>query len=420
MKDTMVSPARTAGVWREPGWRDRLARRLVNRQLEGLEHGRLTVVGPFGTQTFGGSADLSAIVTVSDPAVYRRMLTGGTLAAARSYVRGEWSADDLTTVCRLFTRNMEVAYRMERGWGRLSQTALRAVQWIRRNTRRGSRRNIEAHYDLGNEFFQLFLDETMSYSCGIFEREDSTLVEASRAKIDHICRKLDLQPTDHLLEIGTGWGELAIHAASCYGCRVTTTTISRQQYDLAVNRIRDAGLADRVTVLLSDYRDLQGSYSKLVSVEMIEAVGAEFLDTFFARCGRLLAPGGRMVIQAITVPDHRYEEYLQSVDFIQQDVFPGSCLVSVGAMQAAAARTTDLTADDVEDLTPHYARTLELWRLRFLDRLDDVRRLGYSEEFIRRWLFYLCSCEAGFAERSTGLVQVVFHRPDESGDGVRS
>jgi cyclopropane-fatty-acyl-phospholipid synthase len=410
MNHTMMSPA-AVGALRRPGWADRLAVRLIERQLATLREGRLTVSGPFGTRTFGGGGDLAATITVREVAAYRRVLTGGTLAAARSYVRGDWTTDDLPSVCRIFTRNMETAYRLEGGWARLSEPWLRAARWLRRNTRRGSRRNIQAHYDLGNDFFQLFLDDTLSYSCGIFERADASLHGASVAKMDRICRKLDLRPDDHLLEIGSGWGGLAMHAAARFGCRVTTATISSEQRALALERVRAAGLADRVTVLLADYRDLGGCYDKLVSVEMIEAVGAAFLDTFFAQCGRLLAPGGRMVLQAITVPDDRYARYLGSVDFIEQDVFPGSCLVSVGAMRAAASRTTRLQPGAVEDLTPHYAATLRCWRERFLDRLDQVRRLGYSDEFIRRWEFYLCACEAGFAERSTGLVQIEFAQP---------
>jgi len=296
------------------------------------------------------------------------------------------------------------------GWARLSKPFFAAAHWARRNTRRGSRRNIEAHYDLGNDFFRLFLDETMTYSCGVFEDEGTSLADAQRAKIDGICRKLNLQPADHLLEIGTGWGGFALHAATRYGCRVTTTTISRQQWEVATRRVHEAGLADRVQVLLADYRDLTGSHDKLASVEMIEAVGATFLNTFFERCGRLLRSGGRMVLQAITVPDGRYESYLRSVDFIRQDVFPGSSLVSVNAMNDAAARSTTLRPEAVDDLTPHYARTLREWRQRFLARLEDVRRLGYSEEFIRRWDLYLASCEAGFAEGTTGLAQVSYAR----------
>ncbi len=400
--------ARADASPREAGWIDRAARHLVDRLLRDLRHGRLTVVDASGVRAFGTSGDLSATIHVADPILYQRLLTGGTLAAARSYVRGEWWSDDLTTVCRIMARNMDVADRFDSGWARLSKPFFAAAHWARRNTRRGSRRNIGAHYDLGNSFFRLFLDETMTYSCGVFEEATSSLAEAQRAKIDRICRTLNLQPTDHLLEIGTGWGEFAIRAATTYGCRVTTTTISRQQWEVATQRVREAGLEARVDVRLTDYRDLTGTFDKLVSVEMIEAVGAAFLDTFFQQCGRRLAPGGRMVIQAITVPDSRYEGYLRSVDFIRQDVFPGSSLVSVKAMNDAVARATDMHAEAIDDLTPHYARTLREWRGRFMARLDDVRRLGYPEDFIRRWEFYLASCEAGFTEATTGLVQVAY------------
>jgi len=419
MKPT-VATATLSDTHARKGWLDGVAHRLVDRTLTGLREGRLTVVSPFGTCAYGTTGDLAATIHVADPSMFRRLLTGGTLAAARSYVRGEWRADDLTAACRIVARNLDVADRLDGGWARVSAPFFAAVHRARRNTRSGSRRNIHAHYDLGNEFFALFLDDSMTYSCGIFEHEQSSLAEAQLAKVDRILEKLHLKPTDHLLEIGTGWGALAIRAASRFGCRVTTTTISRQQRDVAERRVRDAGLADRVEVLLADYRDLTGTYDKLVSIEMIEAVGAEFLDTFFEHCGRRLGPGGRMGIQAITVPDSRYEGYVRSVDFIRQDVFPGSSLVSVRAMNDAAARSTDLHHESVEDLTPHYARTLREWRARFLDRLDDVRSLGYSEDFIRRWEFYLASCEAGFAEATTGLVQMVYTRPTSGSVGDQS
>jgi len=420
MKDSLAA-ARLSDTHVSKGtWLDGTAYRLVDRTLNGLREGRLTVISPFGSRAYGHSGELAATIHVADPAMFRRLLTGGTLAAARSYVRGEWRADDLTAVCRIVARNLDVADRLDSGWARLSAPFFGAVHRARRNTRGGSRRNIHAHYDLGNEFFALFLDDTMTYSCGVFEHDQSSLADAQRAKIDRILQKLHLQPTDHLLEIGTGWGALAIRAAAHYGCRVTTTTISGHQRDVAESRVRQAGLTDRVTVLLADYRDLTGTYDALVSIEMIEAVGAEFLDTFFAQCGRRLRPGGRMGIQAITVPDSRYDGYVRSVDFIRQDVFPGSSLVSVGAMNDSAARTTDLRPESVEDLTPHYARTLREWRTRFLDRLDDVRSLGYPEEFIRRWEFYLASCEAGFAERTTGLVQMVYAGPASAPTGDRS
>lgn len=408
MTETILDPG-AAGA-RNASLLDRAARRLVDRPLRDLRHGQLTVVDPSSTRVYGTPGDLAATIHVTDPALYQRLLTGGTLAAARSYVRGEWTADDLTAVCRLMARNLDVADRLDSGWARVSKPFFAAAHWARRNTRRGSRRNIEAHYDLGNDFFRLFLDETMTYSCAVFEDDATSLADAQRAKIDRLCRKLMLQPGDHLLEIGTGWGGFAVHAATHYGCRVTTTTISRQQWEVANRLVHEAGLADRVQVLLSDYRDLTGSYDALASVEMIEAVGATFLHTYFDQCARLLKPGGRMVLQAITVPDRRYESYLRSVDFIRQDVFPGSSLVSVQAMHDAAAQSLALAPEGVDDLTPNYARTLREWRHRFLARLDDVRRLGYSEEFIRRWEFYLASCEAGFAERTTGLVQATYTR----------
>ena len=292
MKDSLATATLSNTHRRKGNWLDGAAYRLVDRTLKGLREGRLTVISPLGTRVYGTAGELTATIHVADPAMFRRLLTGGTLAAARSYVRGEWRADDLTAACRIVARNMDVADRLDGGWARLSRPFFGAIHWARRNTRRGSRRNIHAHYDLGNDFFGLFLDDSMTYSCGIFEHEHSSLEDAQRAKIDRILTKLHLQPTDHLLEIGTGWGALAIRAASEYGCRVTTT-ISRQQQDVAQRRVREAGLSDRVTVLLADYRDLTGTFDSVVSIEMIEAVGAEFLDTFFAQSDQRLKPGGR-------------------------------------------------------------------------------------------------------------------------------
>lgn len=415
MKTGSLTATHTHARVSHPRWVDRAAFRLVDRHLSHVRHGRLTVISAFGTRNYGSPGDLTATVHVADHSSYRRVLTGGTLAAARAYVRGEWSTDDLPAACRIVARNLDAANRLDGGWARSAKPFLSAVQWARRNTRGGSRRNIRAHYDLGNDFFQLFLDETMTYSAAVFDDDAATLADAQRGKIDRLLGKLRLRPSDHLLEIGTGWGALAMRAASHYGCRVTTTTISRQQQAWAQQRIQEAGLSARVSVRLADYRDLRGRWDALVSVEMIEAVGAEFLETFFGQCARCLAPGGRMAVQAITVPDDRYETYLRSVDFIRQDVFPGSCLVSVGAMNRAVTRSSDLRQESMEDLTPHYARTLRLWRARFLARLDDVRRLGYTDDFIRRWDFYLASCEAGFAERATGLVQMTWSRPPDAG-----
>jgi cyclopropane-fatty-acyl-phospholipid synthase len=285
------------------------------------------------------------------------------------------------------------------------------LHWLNRNSPDGSRRNIAAHYDLGNDLFALFLDDTMAYSCGVFEREDATLHEAQVAKFERACRRLRLSPSDHLLEIGTGWGGLALHAASRYGCRVTTTTISREQHDWARERIRAAGLSDRVTLLLDDYRDLRGRYDKLVSIEMIEAVGHQFLDTYTAQCSRLLEPHGAMLLQAITIRDQLYAEALESVDFIQRYIFPGSFIPSVTAIADSVRRATDMKVFHLEDIGPHYATTLRRWRERFFERIDDVRRLGYSEQFVRMWDFYLCYCEGGFLERQLGDVQMLLTKP---------
>jgi cyclopropane-fatty-acyl-phospholipid synthase len=282
---------------------------------------------------------------------------------------------------------------------------------LKRNTRTGSRANIAAHYDLSNDFFALFLDETMTYSCGIFARPDTTLREASLEKIDRLCRKLRLSPRDHLLEIGTGWGALGIHAARAYGCRVTTTTISAEQHAFAKERIRAAGLADRITLLLQDYRELEGRFDKLVSVEMIEAVGHQYYDEFFRRCAALLQDDGLMALQAITIADQHYERARDSVDFIQRHIFPGCCIPSVTALSSAMTRASDLKLVQLEDIGPHYARTLASWRDTLRAHRDEAHALGFDDTFLRLWDFYFCYCEGGFAERRLGDVQMVLERP---------
>jgi cyclopropane-fatty-acyl-phospholipid synthase len=300
---------------------------------------------------------------------------------------------------------------MEGGAAFVTAPLRRLLHWLNRNSRDGSRRNIAAHYDLGNDLFALMLDETMAYSCGIYQRADATLHEAQVAKFERICRKLRLSPADHLLEIGTGWGGFAIHAASRYGCRVTTTTISREQHDWAREKIEAAGLSDRVTLLLDDYRDLGGRYDKLVSIEMIEAVGARYLDTYTAQCARLLEPHGAMLLQAITIQDQLYEEALESVDFIQRFIFPGSFIPSVSAVTDSVRRVTDFKVFHLEDIGPHYATTLRHWRENFFARLPEVHRLGYPDAFVRMWEYYLCYCEGGFLERQLGDVQMLLTRP---------
>jgi len=391
-----------------PGFVDRLARRLVLRRLNGLRGGEITIDDDAGVSRVGTTGDMHATVRVRNPRFYRQSITGGSLGAAMSYVSGDWDCNNLTDLFRLFVRNTTAAKSLDSGWSRLTQLMHRLVHRWHANSRNGSRRNINAHYDLGNDFFQLWLDDTWAYSSGIFSSPGTTLREASVEKFDRVCRKLDLRPGDHLLEIGTGWGGLAIHAAEHYGCRVTTTTISKQQFDLASRRIEAAGVAGRITLLLQDYRDLAGRFDKLVSIEMIEAVGHQYLDTYFRKCGELLKPDGSMVLQAIVMPERRYDEYLHSVDFIRRYVFPGGCLPSMATILESVGRASQMRFVHAEDFGPHYAETLRRWGKTFHERLADVRRLGYSEELIRLWDYYLCYCEAAFEERHVGVVQIQF------------
>jgi cyclopropane-fatty-acyl-phospholipid synthase len=390
-------------------------RRRLLAALGRLRAGELELSDAGELHRFGAAAAPDALrctVEVRDPAFYSSLAFGGTLGAAESWMRGEWAASDLTALLRMLARDADVLAGFDAGLARLAEPALRALHRLRRNTRRGARRNIAAHYDLGNDFFALFLDPTLTYSCGVFERPDASMEEASTAKYERLCRKLELRPGDHVLEIGTGWGGFCLHAASLHGCRVTSTTLSAEQRALALERVAAAGLSDRVSVLDRDYRELEGSFDKIVSIEMIEAVGAEHLPAYFRACGARLAAGGRAAIQAIVVPDQRYERARRTVDFIKRYIFPGGCLPSVGALVDAASRASDLRLAHLEELTPHYAETLRRWRARFLANAGRIRRLGYSEAFLRLWEYYLRYCEAGFEERTIHLVQLVFERPD--------
>lgn len=379
-------------------------------RLKNLKHGEITLVEGDSAHTFGRQTSACSLYTslvVHRPQFYRRAAFGGDIGAAEAFMDGDWSCDNLADLVRILIVNAQsqAARPSQLNW--LAEPLRHLGHWLNRNTKSGSRRNIAAHYDLGNDFFRLFLDETLMYSCGVFERSESTMLDASNAKNERICRKLQLSPADHLLEIGTGWGGFAVHAAKNFGCRITTTTISREQYDFAVKRIADAGLTDRVTVLLQDYRDLTGEYDKLVSIEMIEAVGDEFYDRYFATCSRLLKPTGLMVLQGITIADQLYAGYIRRVDFIQKYIFPGGCLPSVTRICESMTRVTDLRLFHLEDFAPHYARTLRCWRDRFRERLDEVRAFGFDDRFIRMWEYYLGYCEGAFLERNCGLVQMV-------------
>ncbi|MGN2250681.1 class I SAM-dependent methyltransferase [Frateuria sp. GZRe14] len=394
---------------------DRALRSRLLAQMVQLRGCRLVLVDALGRVELGQPAEgeslLRVQLQVDDPRFYRLVAANGSVGAGEAYIEGLWRCDDPVALVRIMVRNRDLLDGMESGLARLGGLALKAWHAFNRNTKNGSRRNIAAHYDLGNRLFGLFLSEDLMYSSAIFARPDESLESASRRKLERICQKLALGPDDHVLEIGTGWGGFAVHAATHHGCRVTTTTISQEQYDLARQRVRNAGLDDRVTVLLQDYRDLSGKYDKLVSIEMIEAIGAAYMPAYFAAITRLLEHDGLALIQAITIEDHRYAQALKSVDYIKRYIFPGSFIPAVSAMLEAARRSSDLRLFHLEDIGPSYALTLKAWRERFMARRADVLAAGYDARFIRMWEFYLAYCEGGFRERSIGDVQMLLTRP---------
>lgn len=388
-------------------------RQQVHRLLDRLQWGQIVIRDELGEACYGqGPGSVTGVVVILDLHAYRDIAFGGSIGAGEAYMTGDWSTPDLTTLVRILVRNMDVLDSMERGLASLMLPLQKLFHRANQNTERGSRRNIAAHYDLGNAFFQTFLDPTMMYSSAIYPDDGASLYEASIYKLDRICKKLDLQPHDHLLEIGTGWGAMAIHAAKHYGCKVTTTTISRQQYEYAAERIQEEGLEDRIELLFEDYRRLSGKYDKLVSIEMIEAVGHEYFPEYFRQCSQLLKSNGLMLIQAITIADQRYDYARRNVDFIQRYIFPGGSLPSVTVLNSVSTQVSDLRVFHQEDITPHYAKTLADWRAAFVAELPRVRAMGYDETFINMWRFYLSYCEGGFLERAIGCVQMVFAKPE--------
>ena len=401
---------------------DRFLRARLIERLAHLSQGRLQLSDSCATLGLGATHDpaLPCIrLDVLDPQFYGRVAARGSVGAGEAYMDGMWccsvpgldSSESLVALVRLLLRNRDLLDGLESGLARLGGAALRAWHAARRNTREGSRRNIGEHYDLGNDFFRLFLSEDLMYSAALWQGAGDTLEAASARKLETICRRLQLVPSDHVIEIGTGWGGFALHAARHYGCRVTTTTISREQHAVATARAAEAGLAHRIEVRLDDYRDLTGHYDKLVSIEMIEAVGEHYLEEYLRTVDRLLKPDGLALVQAITIEDHRYRQALRSVDFIKRHVFPGSFIPSVSAVLAAKTRVSDLALVALEDFGDSYARTLAAWRERFLARLPQVRALGFDERFIRLWEFYLAYCEGGFRERSIGVAHLLFAKP---------
>jgi len=396
-----------------PSALERFLRARLLAQLAPLHGGCLQLRDAGGDVLLGDpAAALKVTVWVDDPAFYRAVAAQGSVGAGESYIRGEWRCSDLVALVQLLVRNRDLLDGMERGVARVGGWLLKGWNRLRRNTREGSRRNIAAHYDLGNPFFSLFLSSDLMYSSALYAAPTDPLEVASRRKLARICEELQLTADDHVVEIGTGWGGFALYAAGEIGCRVTTTTISVEQYTLAKQRVDAAGLQDKVTLLLKDYRDLEGQYDKLVSIEMIEAIGAQYLDTYFDTLTRLLKPDGLALLQAITIEDRRYEQARRSVDYIKRFVFPGSFIPSINAIIAAKTRSSDLQLIGQHDFGTSYALTLRAWRQRFLAQLPAVRAQGFDERFIRMWEFYLAYCEGGFLERSIGVSHLLMARPD--------
>ena len=395
----------------------RLAKRAVLSQLNKIHTGRIVLHDGDEKRVFGSdkSSDVYGELTIQDQSAYVDILTGGSIGAAEAYMTGDWTTPDLTALVKVMVRNMDVLDAMEGGVVNLiTKPFLKWFHYLNQNSAKGSRRNIAAHYDLGNDLFEQFLDPTMMYSSGIFPSADATMEQASLTKLKTICESLKLTEADHVVEIGTGWGGFAVYAAKHYGCKVTTTTISEEQYKWAKEWVEREGLTDKITLLKKDYRLLpeHGQFDKLVSIEMIEAVGAKYFDTYFSTVSQLLKPNGLALIQAITIEDQRYDNALKNVDFIQRYIFPGSCIPSIQAMLSATKKNTDMNLVSLNDFGQHYAKTLNAWQKAFNNKDDEITKLGYSEDFKRMWRFYLSYCEGGFEERAIGVSHVVLAKPE--------
>ncbi len=399
---------------------DRLCRKVLFEKLSSLEKGAIEIEEAFDgvqsiTHRFGTASKSHPLVgkmRILDPGAYSRMVLAGSIGAGESYFMKEWDTHEITDLIRILLQNRKTMNAIDRGFSTIANPVQKLIHRFRKNTVKGARKNVQAHYDLGNDFFELFLDESYLYSSAVYLKDEMTLHEAQVEKIDRICRKLDLKPSDHLIEIGTGWGGFAIHAAKHYGCKVTTTTISKAQHELAKARIEKEGLTGQIELLFEDYRHLTGQYDKLVSIEMIEAVGLDHLDAYFNKCSELLKPDGQALIQAITIREEHYEAARRGVDFIQRYIFPGTGICSIGSIMKAVAGETDLSLVHSEDFGPDYARTLKEWSNRLRENHEELLKRGYSEELYRMWQFYFSYCEGGFLERSIGVSQLLFSKPE--------
>ena len=388
-----------------------LYKKIIHQRLSQIKDAHIIIKDGKSINKFGKPGNLSAKINILDTAFYKNIILGGTIGASESFIRGEWSSPNLTNVIRVLARNTEAQDKLENLFTLLSQPFLKVMHKLNENSVRGSKKNISRHYDLSNDFFSLFLDKNMMYSSAIYKSRKTSLEDASTNKLDVICKKLNLKKTDHVIEIGTGWGGFAIYAAKNYGCKVTTTTISIEQYKFAKQKIKEAGLGKKIKVLLKDYRLLKGQYDKLVSIEMIEAVGYQFYDEYFKIIGQLLKNDGEALIQAITIKDQRYSKAIQSVDFIQKYIFPGSCIPSITTIQNSLTNSTDLVINDIRDIGHHYARTLADWRKRFLKNKLEIRKLGFDDKFLRMWLFYFAYCEGGFEEKVISDIHLHITKP---------
>lgn len=394
------------------GWFGNQCRQLVLNSLNKMDDAYIEIdQGSQATFVGNPNAQLKGHITIHDSNVFRDLIKGGSIAAAEAYIEQRWSTPDLTALIRIFARHQAQLDQLEKKTSWIYTLKNLLTNRLNANTVSGSKKNILAHYDLGNELYTRFLDDRMMYSCAIYHRPSNTLAEAQTNKLKSICDKLDLQPSDQLLEIGTGWGGLAIYAAQHYGCHVTTTTISDEQFSYAQQQVKQLGLEDKITLLKQDYRHLEGQYDKLVSIEMIEAVGHQFLPTFFKQCNDLLKPSGKLLIQAITIADQRYDQYRKSTDFIQKYIFPGGCLPSLNVINQQVAQSTDMMIDNIEDIGLHYARTLADWRSNFERNWHSIQPFGYDEQFKRLWHYYFCYCEGAFMERVISTHHVVMRKP---------
>ncbi|CAH0535204.1 Tuberculostearic acid methyltransferase UfaA1 [Vibrio stylophorae] len=391
---------------RAQGW----AKRVVHGLLKQLKGGQLVLVEQFGERYHFGEQGQFAEIHIHHPDFYTQLVKGGSIAAGEIYIDGLWDSPDLTAVVQLIAENMAMLDRLERKVGWLTQVARRVGHLLRRNSKTTAKANIAAHYDLSNALYQTFLDEQMLYSAGIYHSPEDSLFDAQQQKMARLCEQLELKASDHVLEIGTGWGAMAIYMAKHYGCHVTTTTISQEQYLYAKAQVEAQGLSERITLLMQDYRDLTGLYDKIVSIEMIEAVGQQYLPTYFQACQSLLKPKGRFAMQAITIADQRAKQYQQGVDFIQQYIFPGGFLPSISQLLGISTQQTDFALRDLQDIGQDYALTLKSWHQAFRANQEQVLSLGFDHQFIRLWQFYLSYCEGGFLARSISTVQLTWTR----------